>query len=420
MTDAGRVLVVDDEDSLRRAFVRLLTRKGHSVLEARRGSEALDILDQRDVDVVLSDITMPDMSGVELLREVRARKPNVPVILMTGAPHLETAMKAVEYGALEYLVKPIETARLEASVSRAIHEHRATLERLQVLDAARGDDRSPIAVGSVLAGRYRVTRVIGAGGMGTVFAAERVDDGSSVAIKVLHRSVGERPELLERFHREAEVIAKVHHPNIVRIVDFVLDDSGPTFLVMELLIGITLARAIADARTFSEHRCAFVASQMLDALDAAHAANIVHRDLKPENVFLTGEVVKLLDFGIAKIVSDDAASKLTETGTVLGTPAYMAPEYARGEKADALGDVYAVGCVMYEMLAGKPPFAASNYNALLFAIQCEEPDLRACRPDVSAEMCAIIAQAMSKERSARLRSAHAMRDALAPWLVTKR
>ncbi len=421
-TDAvlGCVLVVDDEEALGRALSRRLRQDGHTVLEAQRGAAALAMLEQNEVDLVLSDIMMPDMDGVELLRRVHERIPGIPVILMTGAPQLETALKAIEYGAFAYLLKPFELSKLSVVVTRALGERRSARSKTSGTRSVRG---APIAEGTLLAGRYRILRLIGAGGMGTVYEAERVDLGIHVAVKVLHAALAGRPDASKRFHREAALIATVRHPNIVSVVDCILDEDGPCFLVMELLTGMTLAQAIAQSRTFSERRCAFVASQMLDALEAAHAAHIVHRDLKPENVFLTQmsgirDLVKLLDFGVAKLVSEDAASRLTNTGTVLGTPAYMAPEHARGEKSDVTADLYSVGCVMYEMLAQRPPFVAANYNALLFAIQGKEPDdLRAARPDVTQEMCAVIARAMAKEPSSRFPSARAMREALYPWVA---
>jgi serine/threonine-protein kinase len=194
---------------------------------------------------------------------------------------------------------------------------------------------------------------------------------------------------------------------------------------MELLDGMTLAQSLAKRR-LSDKRCALVASQTLDALAVAHEKGVIHRDLKPENVFLTklstvSDVVKLLDFGIAKITSDEASSKLTDTGTVLGTPAYMAPEYARGEHCDARVDLYALGCVMYEALTQRQPFVAANYNALLFALQAQEPTpVRELRPDVSPALTAVIARAMSKDRDERFQTAKEMRAALEPWVTSAR
>ena len=428
--EIGIVLLVDDEDAIRRALGRRLRADGHTVLEAPRASIALEILDRHFVDVVLSDITMPDMDGVELLRRARERKPDLSVLLMTGAPQLESAVKAVEYGALEYLMKPFPLEKLSTSVSLAVRKHRLAIAKREALESAERQrsqpgSSSPLVEGSLLGGRYRIARLLGSGGMGTVFEARREDLGNMrVAIKVLHAKLVDRPDLVKRFRREAELIASIHHPHIVGVLDFVVDD-GPSFIVMELLEGMTLAQALAK-QPLSEHRCALVASQVLDALAAAHERGVIHRDLKPENVFLTqlstvSDVVKLLDFGVAKMESDDAASKLTNTGTVLGTPAYMAPEYARGEPSDARADVYSIGCVMYEAFTQEQPFVAENYNALLFALQEKEPpSLRELRPELSPEMVAVVARAMAKDRAERFQSAREMRQALEPWIAQAR
>ena len=428
----GRILLADDEEPLRRVFARKLRGEGHDVVEAGTGAEALDLLGVNEIDLIVSDITMPDMNGVELLRLARDRKPDVPVLLMTGRPEIATAIKAVEYGAFEYLTKPFELATLVESVGRALDKRKKLVAERNIIDSAvrsksgsgpRSAGARTIAPGTVL-GRYRIVRAIGAGGMGTVYEAEREDLANMrVAIKVLHPRLVDRPDVVQRFRREAELVARIQSPNIVSIIDFVAQGDGTTFLVMELLQGATLEQTIQRDPPLSERRVAFIASQILDALQAAHAADIVHRDLKPENVFLTTmsqipDVVKLLDFGIAKVLSEEPSQKLTQTGTVLGTPAYMAPEYARGEPVSEVGDLYALGCVLYEALTKKAPYEAANYNALLFAIQGKEPTpLAVHRADLSPAMTAVVARAMAKAPRDRFPSAAAMREALEPWLA---
>ncbi len=422
-----RVLLVDDERALRQALARHLRRDGHEVVEARSGEEALALLAEQAVDVIVSDITMPDMGGVVLLRRVREHNADVPFLLMTGMPEIASAVEAVKYGAFEYLTKPFDLRALSASVARAI-ERRQSLALSRVAPSGRGSSPrgvGAITTGTVLGGRYRVVGEVGTGGMGTVYEAEREDLAHMpVAVKVLHSRFADSPDLLVRFRREAEVVRAIDHPNIVKIFDFVAEDDGPTFLVMELLRGPTLAAAIENEPPFSEQRVAFVASQVLSALGAAHAISVIHRDLKPENVMLTtisglSDVVKLLDFGVAKLIDEQNNQKLTQTGLVVGTPAYMAPEYARGESAaTSVGDIYAVGCVMYEALTGKTPFEGSNYHALLLAIQQTEPEpLTNLRPDVSPALASVVARAMAKDPNARFPTTTAMQGALAPWLT---
>ncbi len=427
---ASRVLVVDDNDTLRRALVRALSARGHTTTGARDGRAAVEILRGGELDVIVSDIRMPDMDGMELLQAAREIDPDLAVLLITGTPELETAMKAVEYGAFEYLAKPLDMNRLDGSIRRAVSVVRSARARRSAFVSAghdsvsgtRLDDRT--WTGATLAGRYKIGALIGEGGMGAVYEAEREDLGNmKVAIKVLHPGFSSREDLMQRFRREAEVVAALDHPNIVKVLDFHSSSDGPTFFVMERLRGAALGSVLATESQLSIPRSAFIGFQILAALSAAHRAGVIHRDLKPDNVFLTSvsgmrDIVKLLDFGIAKHTGVPSEQKLTQTGVVLGTPAYMAPEYARGGKVDARSDVYAVGCVLYEALTGKEPFTAENYNALLFAIQEKDPvSLTEVRPDVPLALAEVIQKAMAKNPDLRFSTADEMAGALEPWVV---
>lgn len=430
----GRVLLVDDNEALRRSLKRVLVAVGHDVVEAGNGREAIAYTKENDFDLILSDVRMPDMDGVELLRAIHERDADLPVLLITGDPELETAMKAVEYGAVEYLTKPVDVDKLKASMLRAFELRRKRLEAKFALEAqsilrARAlpvglEHGSESHTGAVLGGRYRVGALIGVGGMGSVYEAERLDLAQMrVAMKILHPSIGVRADLVMRFRREAETVAAIDHPNIVRILDFQTHQAEPAYLVMERLHGEPLGDAIAREGRFAPERVAFIASQVLSALTAAHAANVVHRDLKPDNVFLITmsgmrDIVKLLDFGVAKLMNARVNEKLTQTGSVLGTPAYMAPEQARGASVDNRSDLYAVGCMMYEALTGSAPFTAENYNALLFEIQKGVPTpLEVLSPDVDPALVAIVNRAMAKNPTERYQTAEAMESALALWVA---
>jgi len=191
------------------------------------------------------------------------------------------------------------------------------------------DDSDDAAVGELIGGRYRVEGELGRGGMGVVYEAVQEPLGRRVALKLLRRELAEDPNFAARFRREAELAASLGHANIAQVTDFGVDEGRP-FLVMDLLIGESLAELLAREGMLSEPRAAFIAAQMLDALSAAHARGVIHRDLKPDNVFLSQisgvrDVVKLLDFGIAHSGGDEGM-RMTRTGQVLGTPAYMSPE----------------------------------------------------------------------------------------------
>ncbi len=424
-----RVLLVDDNDELRAGFNRMLRRAGHIVIEARNGRDATALAATEQFDLVVSDVHMPDMNGIELLRIIHEGDPDLPVLLVSGEPDLASAMKAVEYGALEYIVKPVSLERFRASVAHGLEVRRARLQAKLAVRAQSGERvrerpllESDELTGRLLGGRYRIGALLGSGGMGAVYEAVREDLARMpVAIKVLHASLATDADAIRRFQREAHAVAAIAHPNIVRIIDFQATPAEPAFLVMERLHGVTLGDAVRAGRRFSVEETARIAVQVLAALEAAHAAKIVHRDLKPDNVFLTSvvgmsDVVKVLDFGVAKLSGVGWDEKLTQTGMVMGTPAYMAPEQARGAAADARSDLYAVGCLMFEALTGRAPFVADNYNALIYEIQqSSPPPLKTLRTDVEEVFVAIIGKAMARTLEARFQSARTMADALTLW-----
>jgi serine/threonine-protein kinase len=223
-------------------------------------------------------------------------------------------------------------------------------------------------IGSTL-GAYRIESKIGAGATGVVFAATRQDDPRPVALKVLHDNLGSISGLERRFSREARALKKVVHPNIVQILDFGVDE-GRTYIAMELLEGHTLEESLEDGPMPLPKVLGYF-DAILEALAAAHEHSIVHRDLKPANVFLTKDGgVKLLDFGLAKMLSVDELSQegtLTRRGRIVGTPAYMAPEQITGVFIDVRADVYALGVMLYELLADRRPFLSERRSELLRA-----------------------------------------------------
>jgi serine/threonine-protein kinase len=258
--------------------------------------------------------------------------------------------------------------------------------------------------------------------LGAVYEAVQEGLGRRVAVKVLHDTLAEDRTLVERFRREAESAAALGHPNIVQVTDFVAQAGEPAFLVVEYLVGRSLRTVLIDEARVSPERIGFIAAQVLSALGAAHRAGIVHRDLKPDNIFLTSvagvdDIVKLLDFGVAKLSQPGPGdARLTLTGGLLGTPAYMAPEQARGDDVDARADLYAIGVILYQALAGKLPFDAPNPHKLLFAIIEQTPEpLAALRPSVPPAFIALVERAMAKSCDARFQSAAEMAAAILPW-----
>jgi len=273
--------------------------------------------------------------------------------------------------------------------------------------------------GASLDDKYRVVRHLSSGGMGAVYEVEHRGLGKRLAAKLLKPELARRADLLERFRREARAASAIGHEHIIEVTDLGQTSQKVPFLVMELLSGQTLSALCKAERRLEPARAVHIARQILSALGAAHARGIVHRDLKPENVFLIQragdpDFVKLLDFGIVKLLDENEELELTRAGQVVGTPTYMAPEQARGEKnVDGRADLYGVGAILYRMVTGQRPYTAPNFNALLFAIaqgQLEKP--RKLEPGVSPHLEAAILRAMALDPRARFQTAAEFDEAL--------
>ncbi len=268
----------------------------------------------------------------------------------------------------------------------------------------------------MLADRYEIAGVLGSGGVGVVYRARQLGSGAEVAIKLLHPDHAANATLRQRFEREATALAEVAHPNIVRVTDYGVS-AGTPFIVMELLHGQTLEERLAQEGPLAPARAIEIVSQALSGLAFAHARGLVHRDLKPANVFLedaNGDVrVRVLDFGLAKSVAGARSSTeavLTKAGSVFGTPAYMAPEQTVGDEMDARTDVYAVGVILFEMLAGVPPYTGKPYEIAHAHLASPIPTLREKRSDVAAsqELSTLFERALAKEPEERFADAGEM------------
>ncbi|MCG6927099.1 MAG: protein kinase [Acidobacteria bacterium] len=268
----------------------------------------------------------------------------------------------------------------------------------------------------VIAGRYEVEKRLGAGAMGVVYKAKDLTLRRDVAIKTIRfeglaASQTASDELLERFKREARTAAQLKHPNIVTIYD-IGDVEGLSYIAMEFIDGTGLERIILDSGKVPVQRAAALAAQVADALGFAHQHGVIHRDIKPANIMVEpGERVKVTDFGIAKPM--DAAENLTATGGLLGTPSYMSPEQARGQKIDGRSDLFSVGCLLYEMVTGRKAFSGDNITAILFKIIQEEPaPVRELNPLVPEELTRIVDRALAKSPDARHQTGRELADEL--------
>jgi serine/threonine-protein kinase len=275
-------------------------------------------------------------------------------------------------------------------------------------------------IGTTISERYKIERLLGEGGMGAVYQAEHTLMRKRMAIKVLHPEMTRLPEVVARFEREAMAAAHIDHPHVVTATDFGKLEDGAFFLALEFVEGKSLREVIAMGR-LELGRALHIGRQIASALSRAHALKIVHRDLKPENVMLVErdgdhDFVKVLDFGIAKVqigelTSGDVSKAgpgqpvLTQAGMVYGTPEYMAPEQALGQAVDARADLYALGCIMYEMLCGVRPFDAESKVALLgMQVTAPVPPMATKAPDanIPPDVEALVKRLLAKEASERL------------------
>ncbi len=261
-------------------------------------------------------------------------------------------------------------------------------------------------------GSYRITAQVSVGGMGTVYRAEHTLIGRIAAVKILHPELSGNREIVNRFFNEAKATTTIKHPGIVEVFDFGYMPSGHAFLVMEFLEGEPLSHRIKRRGPCAEPEAALLMRGVCSALSAAHAKGIVHRDLKPDNIFVvpdpdspTGERTKILDFGIAKLTDIGLAGTATKTGAVMGTPTYMSPEQCKGTgDVDHRADLYSIGCMLYELVSGRPPFINHGAGELIGSHLFVEPDPLSRHAQVSGEFERLVMALLNKQPDQRVQT----------------
>jgi CheY-like chemotaxis protein len=394
------LLVVDDSEINRDMLRRRLERKGYRVITAENGEQALELVSREAIDLVLLDVMMPGLSGLDVLRILRQTPVgrDLPVIMATAKSESTDIVEALDAGANDYVIKPLDVpvviARIEAQLRG----------RPGPPGPEAGAAAAEPTADAVLAGKYLLESVIGSGAFGSVYRARHLGLDHRVAVKVLKAGSASSPEAAERFRREGVAACRVRHPNAVTVMDFGVTAGGAPFLVMELLDGRSLDAEILRAAPIPPRRCAEIVVPLCGVLAEAHDVGILHRDVKPANVFLhksrIGETVKVLDFGIAKLM--DGGHSLTVEGGIVGTPAYMAPERFRGALLDGKSDVYSVGVLLYQMLSGRLPFDPPDADLLAVAMMHlneEPPPLKT--EGVSASVEDVVRAALAKDPARR-------------------
>lgn len=357
------LLVVDDEAMNRDMLSRRLQREGFQVLVAEGGASALDMVARQRVDLVLLDIMMPGMSGIEVLSTLRRRHSpaQLPIIMVSASSDSSQVVEALNLGANDYVTKPVNLPVTLARVQSQLARRREAVAQPGFCVEIGGD-----------VSHYRVEAQLGQGGMGTVYRATDTRLARTVALKVLSADLALSPQQVERFTREARAIARVRHPGVVAVYD--VGSTPCHYIAMELVRGDTLDRYLGGM-PLPPRKAAELIRLVAQALAEVHEHGILHRDLKPTNIMMDEEGrPHLTDFGLAKVVEGEL--ELTKSGMLLGTPAYMAPELVDGTlgPVDERSDLYALGLIFFEVLTGGTAIQGKALAPLLFEILNRVPE----------------------------------------------
>jgi serine/threonine protein kinase/ActR/RegA family two-component response regulator len=424
-----RILIADDDPMIVRLVEAQVKRWGHDLIVAHDGFQAIAALEaDPTVRLVLSDWEMPGMTGVELCRRIRELEGRqyTYFILLTAKDASEDLIHAFQAGVDEFITKPFRPRELQMRLD-------AAGRLLAEMSKSRSLRPPPLAVerGTVVAGRYRLTDLLGAGGMGTVWEAEHIGLLCKVAVKFLRPEHAETASFRTRFEAEARVAARVVSPYTVRVYDYGIADGGVPYMVMEHLRGTSLAEVIAEHGPMDPRDVARTIREIATALARAHASGVIHRDVKPENILLAEDdlakekiTAKLIDFGVAKVLDDRAPSTverpavkamaLTEVGVIVGTLHYLSPEYlAGGAPPNEKLDLWGLAVSAYAAIVGALPFEGDTFLAVMGRV-CNEPlPVPSIRlPTVPAGFDDWFARACSRDPTRRFASAEELSRAL--------
>jgi serine/threonine protein kinase/CheY-like chemotaxis protein len=423
----GAILIVDDTKANRDMLARRLARLGYATLTAESGPEALLLLAEKPVSLLLLDLMMPDMSGIEVLQEVRKSRDDrdLPVLMVSANTESPQMVEAINQGANDYLTKPSDFPVLAAKVRRYLGQGSGRSTSAAAAPAAAATHvstpapaapsaavplKTPAPARGEMLNHYRLGDLLGKGGMGEVYRAHDTRLERDIALKLIVADAV-KPDALARFLREARAVARVSHPGVVTIFEVATEPRH--YIAMELVRGRPLQEVTAG-QPLPVPRALALMEQVLEALQEVHQAGVVHRDLKPANIMvLENDRVKVLDFGLAKLDDDD--QQLTKSGTVWGTPQYMTPEQLEPEfgKIDAHTDQFAAASVFYEMVTGRPAFAGPSMRSVTYQIVARDPlPAHEAHPDVGPELSAILDRALQKEKGRRFESCRDFREAL--------
>jgi CheY-like chemotaxis protein len=412
LTDRPRILIVDDEPDVRTMLTRFFEKNDFVVDSAPDGPAALDLIGATRPDIVLLDSMMPSMSGIEVLQRIRGRYAArlLPVIMVTARTQPEDIVQALGAQANDYVTKPFSLPVLLARVRLRLAD-RAPEQEIMTPGAPRSARESPavetarLSSGSLVEGRYLLHEIIGEGRFGIVYRATHEMLRKQVAIKVFRDvDTGDSAKVVELL-QEGVVSCRLEHPHAVTVLDFGISKTREAYLVMEFLSGDLLRDVVDREGRIGVDRAVEMALPIALVLMEAHARGVVHRDLKPDNVLLHRrygqEVVKVLDFGIAGFL-EALGGEVQKRDDIVGTPAYMAPEIALQQAVDGRSDVYALGCMLFEILTGRPPYLEPTPVGTVVAhLKQPVPNLDAALPLASRELRRLVGEMLRKKADER-------------------
>lgn len=393
-----RILIVDDEPAIRVTVGEALRDQGYDVDTAKSSEECLALLAVQAFDVLLLDIRLPGMDGMEAFRRICREKFRVDVVMMSGHGTIETAVEAMRQGAYDFLEKPFSLVKLRGVVGSLL-ERRRRAGRLEDVE----EKKRTI-------GRYRVTGKIASGGTATVYRAVQEGLERTVALKVLHSHLTGSPEFQERFFREAKITASLNHPSIVQVFDYGRDGDDH-FLAMEYVDGASLDHFLGARRAPPLGARLLVMLDVCTALEHAHGRGIVHRDLKPQNILVSREGrVKLADFGLARLL-DETLQRLTAPDHMAGTPQFLSPEQATGGETGPSSDIFSLGTLLYLAATDRLPFVGPNIAAVVHAVhRCAYENPLEARPEIDPRLGGAIIRCLQKEPRDRFATAAELRN----------
>ncbi|MBX9725101.1 MAG: protein kinase [Candidatus Obscuribacterales bacterium] len=385
----ARILVAEDDEQVRDSILTWFTHIGEDVVVVPNGDLASDILKLETFDVLILDWEMPPgKTGPEVVQEYRDNGGDAIVILLTGRSNLSDKERGFDVGVDDYMVKPFHLKELSAKVKAMLKRVQPAGKKNQrikvkscdmcgtIYDAPESvcpdcfirldEEEIEFLGGPQFDEKYQVSGVLGRGGMSIVFKAKHRVLNKDFAIKFMDVSREKDIEYIKRFELEAQTLSKMNHPHVVGIHDYGVSDSKHPYIVMDYVEGLSLYRALNRLEPFPMQRSINMFKQACAGIGHAHKMGIIHRDLKPANIILgkmnDKEHTMIVDFGVAKRVGPEskAVEQLTKEGKVFGTTTYMSPEHCLGQELDQRSDIYAFGCIMYEVLSGHPPFVGDN------------------------------------------------------------